>query len=120
MNLKYLIIGGLILSALVLIFPPVQAVDYGNLEVIIRAGGSAQDLTVFLKQSDNPLLFDSRYHADRTEIIGQNEGWYRIKVQPNGISFPELFYAQDYTACLRNGNGNQKSVRTLHYYQTRI
>lgn len=90
----------------------VLPLSHGYLEVRILAGGSAQDLKVWvIRKGTNTTPFDAYYHPDGTEIVGQNKGYLKIEVRPDGISEPEMLAAGDYIAYLQNGNGNQLETR---------
>lgn len=81
---------------------------YGYAQFFIRAGGSAQDLNIYVHNVKQNLSFDSRWNPDRTDIPEQNGNWMLVEVLPDGASEKVLLASgQDYQACLRNGNGNQ-------------
>jgi hypothetical protein len=79
---------------------PVSALDIGDVsgqvEFIIRTGGSALDKTIYIKN-----------------VADTNESYlgYPITIQPCGISLPEIFVVGDFYATLYNGNGGQKEIR---------
>jgi hypothetical protein len=80
---------------------------YGYVIVYVRAGGSAQDLTIWVSNDLTNQTFDPAYHHDRTPIEGQNPGFMKIRVLQDGVSAPELLAAGNYTAYLQKGNGDQ-------------
>jgi hypothetical protein len=88
---------------------------YGWVEFRIRAGGSAQDLTIWLQNDDTQkdLVFNATYNPDGTAIVGQNPGFMKIKIYPQGTSEPELIDAGNWTAYLQKGNGDQ--LETQHF-----
>lgn len=85
---------------------------YGYAQYYINAGGSAQDLTVYLQNVKQNLTFDSRWNPDRNDIEGQNGEWTKIQILPDGKSEKVLLSAgETFEACLRNGNGNQPECK---------
>lgn len=80
---------------------------YGYLTAYVRAGGSAQDLTIWIKNDLQNVTFDPVFHMDRTMIVGQNPDFLKVKVLPDGLSEPMMLAAGSYTAYLQNGNSNQ-------------
>ena len=84
---------------------------YGYVIAYVRAGGSAQDLTIWIKNNlQKNVTFDSAFHMDRTVIDGQNPDFLKLKILPDGISEPLLLASGNYTAYLQNGNSNQLEV----------
>jgi len=83
--------------------------SYGYAQFYVKAGGSAQDLAVYVQNVKQNLSFDSRWNPDRTDIEGQNAGWKRYEILPDGHSerTDELAAGETFEACIRNGNGNQ-------------
>jgi PKD repeat protein len=79
---------------------PVSALNTGDVsgqvEFIIRTGGSVLDKTVYIKN-----------------VVDTNESYmgYPITVQPCGISLPEILIPGTFTATLYNGNGNHIEVQ---------
>lgn len=85
---------------------------YGYAQFYINAGGSAQDLTVYLQNVKQNLTFDSRWNPDRNDIEGQNGEWTKIQILPDGKSEKVLLTSgETFEACLRNGNGNQPECK---------
>jgi len=91
---------------IVLILMCVNPVTAGSVMVILRAGGSAQDTTVYFGSNTTP--FDSMYHPDRTEIENQNVEFIKGTVLPDGRT--ELIDLDTgwWTVHIRNGNANQE------------
>jgi hypothetical protein len=80
---------------------------YGYVVFYIRAGGSAQDLNIWIGNDAKNATFDPTYHPDRTPIEGQNPDFLKVKVLPDGVSEPVMLAAGNYTAYLQKGNGDQ-------------
>lgn len=94
---------------------PTPIPGHGYLIVYIRAGGSAQDLRIWIKNDlTNTTPFDSTYRPDRSEIEGQNDGYIQIYVLPDGVSEPTLLEEGNYTAYLQHGNADQMEMTTFH------
>lgn len=121
-------IGFVIVAALVMIFTamPVQAGGYspalnagarvmdisevtGTVEVVLRAGGSAQDTTVYITDKGSRLPFDKNYTYER-DAPETNEGWMRLKVLPMGITEPIRLIPGLFIVALKNGNGGQMEM----------
>jgi hypothetical protein len=82
--------------------------SYGYVVFNIRAGGSAQDLAVWVSRDDlKTKLFDPAFHMDRSVIANQNLDYLKVMVEPDGLSNPMLLSSGKYTARIQNGNGNQ-------------
>jgi len=82
--------------------------SYGYAVFYIRAGGSAQDLNVWIGNDANKnTTFDPTYHPDKSVIEGQNPDFLKVKVLPDGVSEPVMLSAGNYTAYLQKGNGDQ-------------
>jgi len=103
--MKRLLLFGIILILLVGI---VSAA--GTIEFIIGSG-TGQESIVYLKESANPVSFESTYNHDLTIIEDQNIGWRQVEVQPDGISFPVDINTGDYTACLQNGMAGKQECQ---------
>jgi hypothetical protein len=84
---------------------PVHA--YGYVVFYIRAGGSAQDLNVWIKNDAVNATFDPYYNPDKSVIEGQNPHFKKIAVLANGESKPELLASGCWTAYIQKGNGDQ-------------
>jgi hypothetical protein len=82
----------------------------GYIQVIMKAGGSAPDRRVFIRNKAIPNItpFDASYYPDGTEYGPQNPGWQVIDVLNDGKSTLQPWGAMKGEACLRNGKGNQK------------
>lgn len=85
----------------------------GNVVFIVRAGGSAQDLNVWVKDVTNTTIpaFDYTYNPDKSMIDGQNIGYDQYKILPDGQSDLLPFPAGKYVAYMQNGNGGQPEVQ---------
>lgn len=85
----------------------------GNVVFIVRAGGSAQDLNVWVKDVTNTTIpaFDYTYNPDKSMIDGQNIGYERYTVYMDGQSDLLPFPAGKYVAYMQNGNGGQPEVQ---------
>lgn len=78
----------------------------------LRAGGSAQDLNVYvINDNQKNVTFDASYNPDKSDIVGQNKNFLLVKILPDGVSEQEQLAAGSYTAYLRNGNGGQVEVQ---------
>jgi hypothetical protein len=85
---------------------------FGYAVFYVRAGGSAQDLNVWIiKDGENVTAFDATYHPDKTEIEGQNKDYTLVKVLPDGQSDLTKLDAGDWTAYIQNGNGGQTETK---------
>jgi len=121
---RYILIGAVLLLAMLMVVPVAAAgqyrdmnpandipdpESYGYAKFYIRAGGSAEDLTVYIRNVKQEGAFDSRYNPDRTSIGGQNPGWLTMQVLPDGVSetTEPMSSSETYEACIRNGNGGQ-------------
>jgi hypothetical protein len=81
--------------------------SYGYVVFYIRAGGSAQDLNIWVGNDAKNVTFDPTYNPDRTAIEGQNPDFLKVKVLQDGVSEPQMLAAGNYTAYLQKGNGDQ-------------
>jgi len=87
---------------------------YGYVVFYIRAGGSAQDLNVYIKRDDINATFDPYYHPDKTVIKGQNPDFEKITVLSDGVSDIIGPRASGcWTAYIQKGNGDQ--METQHF-----
>jgi hypothetical protein len=78
----------------------------------IRAGGSAQDLNIYvINDNQKNVTFDASFNPDKSDIIGQNKDFLLVKILPDGLSIQEQLATGSYTAYLRNGNGGQMEVQ---------
>ena len=86
--------------------------SYGNVEFFVRACGSAQDLTVWVKNNNEKnLTFDPTWRPDGSNILDQNKGFLQIEVNPDCLSSPLQFSSGEYTAYIQHGNGDQMEER---------
>jgi hypothetical protein len=89
----------------------------GSVIVFMRAGGSAEDLSVYISRDEsNATPFDNYYHPDRTEVVNQNtlkDKYLKLTVLPDGVSVPERLTPGNFTAYLRNGNGGQPEQQSF-------
>lgn len=87
----------------------------GGLIINIRAGGSAQDLLVFIsRDGTNVSPIDNTYRPDGIEIPNQNPGYRKIYVQKDGFSEIIRLVPGNYTAYLRNGNSGQPEQQSFY------
>jgi hypothetical protein len=87
--------------------------SYGYVIFYIRAGGSAQDTTIWyynLNTQRGIQEFDPSFLPDRVKIEGQNPGYKSIKTLPIGETDLMKLPAGQYRAFLQNGNANQMEV----------
>ncbi len=107
----------MLIALIALIVIPVAVLaaqdQYGSVEFLIRAGGSAQDKLIYLKPAFESIPFDSRFmYTD--EIPNQNPGWSTVEIQPMGITLPVVLNPGMITACIRNSNGNQPECQNFN------
>lgn len=90
-----------------------HANQYGQVIFIIRAGGGAEDLKVFVRNEADKSTqkFDTRFNPDGSRVYGQNEGWLEVDVLKDGRSEPVLLAAGNFTAALRDSNGRQPEIQ---------
>jgi hypothetical protein len=81
--------------------------------VVFRISGtSVQDNTVWYQNAKQGLKFDPTYHADQTEVAGQNPGFAKVKLLTDGsMPAPEILGAGHYIAYLQRGNGAQLETK---------
>lgn len=90
--------------------PPVGA--GGWVVFNIRAGGSAQDLNIYvINDNQKNVTFDASFNPDKSDIVGQNKDFLLVKILSDGVSQQERLATGSYTAYLRNGNGGQLEVQ---------
>ncbi|HPE06097.1 MAG TPA: hypothetical protein PLW50_00050 [Smithellaceae bacterium] len=88
--------------------------SYGYVIFYIRAGGSAQDTTIWYYSLDTQKgiqEFDPSFLPDRSGISGQNPGYKFIKTLPIGETNLMKLPTGQYRAFLQNGNANQMEVQ---------
>jgi hypothetical protein len=76
----------------------------------IRAGGSAQDLTVYIVRNGLPIPKFDAAGKPIPSTDPHNPGFAEVKVLPNGESLPERFTGGDFIAYLHNGQGGQPEM----------
>lgn len=81
--------------------------SYGYAIFMVRAGGSSQDLNVWVSNKLQNLTFDSRFNPDKSAIEGQNPGWDKYVIYKSGESDLYQFAAGNFTACIQKSNGDQ-------------
>jgi hypothetical protein len=85
----------------------------GTVIFLIRAGGSAQDRDIFIKNNlQNIAPIDNAYHPDTTDIVGQNPNHLKVEIHPDGELSLRLAPGK-FTAYLRNGNGGQPESQSF-------
>lgn len=103
---------------------PTQEDLTGALVVHLRAGGSAEDTTIFIcPEGANSTPFDNSYHHDRSIIVGQNDWCQKVEVLPDGNTEYIRLPPGNYTIHLRNGNSEQpeqQSVTIVAKYLTDV
>lgn len=85
---------------------------YGYVVFYIR-GVTVQDNVIFISSDDRQkdIVMDNTFRSDRTNITGQNKEMLKVETLPNGVSEPFMLAAGNYTAHLRQGNGDQPETQ---------
>jgi hypothetical protein len=95
--------------ALFEVMPPTS---YGYVIFYIK-GVTVQDSTIFVSNDDKQknITMDNSFRYDHTNITDQNKDMLKVEVLTDGVSEPVMLAAGNYTAHLRQGNGDQPETQ---------